>query len=144
MDTRSFAISTLSAIGLSLTAGCGEPIVGTWDVVSIKEGEETQTWPMTMEGQGYTVTVSADAVIGDDLTGSFNLHGTANANGEEQTKDWSQGLTVTKTGKGAYTFDIAANEENEMEATSMTCTLDDQLVCTDDDGVVATLAERQE
>jgi hypothetical protein len=126
MDTRTFAISTASSLSLALTTGCADPIIGAWDLTSAQYDGDTVEYPLTSEGDGYSVTIAGSLSISEDLTGEFVISYDAVFNGEPETQSYTNEVTVVNTGKGAYDMTMIS----EGEEMSLSCTLDETLTCT--------------
>lgn len=79
MNPRRFVIPTVSILGLSLTAGCADPLVGEWDVTSATpRGQEAKSVPYDYQVKdfssyyyGDTITESFHMTVGRGLGGSF-------------------------------------------------------------------------
>ena len=136
MDKRAFLISTGSALGLSLTGGCADPLIGSWDLASITSDGETMEFPYNYTYEGdyadFSVDVSGSMVVatGDEgMTATFTTTQVTTTDGEPETETDSAEGTATKTAKGAY--DIAIDD------VTIGCALaDDVLTCTSEEDTI--------
>lgn len=124
MNRRQFVVPALSALGLSVTAACADPIIGTWDATSVSSNGHTVTLPYTYiytdtgSGASYTYTQSIQLTVGKDLTGTFTqTYTTQTDTAAPNTKTYQYGLTATKTDKAAYDISIPG------DSMDLACTL---------------------
>lgn len=134
MDKREFLISSASVLSLSLTAGCGGPSpVGSWSLTHSEyaDGSDPYDWPIEYSYDGNSASISAELTIDKELTGSLVVTQVYTYEGQTQTYTYSGAATATKLEKGVYQIEVA--ESDSFDEISMSCTIDDTMVCTTED-----------
>lgn len=126
MNRRQFVLPAVSVLGLSVTAACADPLIGTWDATSLSASGHTINMPFsytytdTGSGATYTATESLQLAVASDLTGKMVETNTVQADsGTPQTQTYQYALTATKTARGSYSLAINAGQTQ----LGLSCTL---------------------
>jgi hypothetical protein len=130
VNRRHFALPVVSALGLSLTAACSDPLVGEWEASRISAGGASEdlpfTYSYTYNSQDYTVTTSFHLSVERGFAGTFTTLYTKAASGGVSTPyQYDFGLIATRTDKGAYDISVTG-------LLGLSCTLARKVLTCDD------------
>ena len=79
MKTRQFLIPALSALSVTMTSGCADPLVNDWEGVELTSGTQTYDLPYTYSGtyngNDYSFSLQFYLSINDDFEGEFTYLG---------------------------------------------------------------------
>lgn len=129
MLTRTYSIPSIAALGLSMTTGCAEPIIGTWNVTEITIGTETYqipyTYSYTYEGATYVSETDFTMTVNDELTGDWIVDYSYTGPDGSENDTYTYDIEVTKTSKATYDIEIGGIDFSgscTVASTELTCT----------------------
>lgn len=131
---RSFGISGFSGLGLTLmTTGCGEPLVGVWNLTSLTTDDGTAVLPYhdtyTYDGYTYEYGTTASLTVHENLSATFLVQNTYSYDGpdgsDSSTDNYSYDLFADKTSKRSYSLTGSFGDA----PIQLACTIDGELAC---------------
>jgi hypothetical protein len=114
MNRRQFVIPAVSALGLSMTAACTDPLVGEWEGATLSYGGVTVDLPYTStstyNGHTYSYYTALHITVLKDLTGTLKqtyIYTYDGASNPAQVYQYA--LSATKS--ASKTYDISVPTE---------------------------------
>ncbi len=123
MSRRQFIVPAASALGLSLTAACSDPIIGEWQLTSLgyvgeQASEYPYTYTSTYDGTTISSTIDYRLTIDKELAGEFvGIYTYTKGTDTPEVYEYAYALTATRS-KKTYAISITGYDID------LSCTID--------------------